>query len=462
MKETKRRICNFSFYDQETIQEELEAQAREGWMLERTGRFFWTYRRTEPRELRFAVTWFPGASEFDPGPTEGELTRLDYCRQDGWELVSRWGVMQILKNENPDAVPIETEPVTQVANLRRVMWKSVLLPRLALAAVLLWNVFLHFSQWRRDPIGTLSDPADLYLPIMLSLAALSSLYEAWFCLHWLRRARRAAEEDGVFLPIRSKPVVSWVFLALSTVLLALYLGSVAAQGPWWLLWLCLTPLIFVAGDGIQRFLKKQGASRHVNFAVSTGSVMLLTMLMIGLLTAVILRGGLGTSRGANAVGTYDFYGHTREIYDDPLPLEIEELANVDAPWSKEAEHHETFLLSTTEYRQYVVLTEERPAFPEDSLEYTVTEVKWDVLVEPIRRAVLNARQDEDYGDFVFTDHYEPIDPAPWHADAAYQLHWSDSVMNSYLLFQGRRIIELQFFWEPTAAQLAAAAEKLAA
>lgn len=111
MKETKRCICNFSFYDQHTIQEKLEDMAQKGWFLEKTGSFLWTYRRGAPKQLRFCVTYFPAASEFDPAPTEGELTKLDYCRQDGWELVARWGGMQIFSSENPDAVPIETEPV---------------------------------------------------------------------------------------------------------------------------------------------------------------------------------------------------------------------------------------------------------------------------------------------------------------------------------------------------------------
>lgn len=460
MKERKRRICNFSFYDQEAIQAELEAQARQGWRLEKTGSFFWTYRRAEPKELRFAVTWFPGASEFDPGPTEGELTRLDYCRQDGWELVSRWGVMQILCSEDPGAVPIETEPLPQVENLRRAMRKNVLLPRLVMAALLAWNVFLRLSQFRRDPIGSLADPAELYLLLMLSLAMLACLWEVLFYFRWSRRARRAAENDGVFLGIKGKPAVSWILLGLSTALLLLYVGSAASLGPWWLLWLCVLPLIFLAGNLVKGTLKKRGAPRRLNLALSTTSVALLTVLLLGLLTAAMIRGGAGPARGTNAVGSYDLYGHTREIYDDPLPLTIEELADVEAPWSKEAEHHETVFLSTAEYRQYAVPTEERRELAEDSLEYSVTEVKWDALVEPLRRAVLHARQDEDYDGFIFTDHYEPVDPGPWRADAAYQLHWSESVMNHYLLFQGRRIVEIQFFWEPTAEQIAAAAEKL--
>jgi len=48
------------------------------------------------------------------------------------------------------------------------------------------------------------------------------------------------------------------------------------------------------------------------------------------------------------------YGRTKEIYDDPLSLEIKDLAKVNEPWSKEADHKETVLLSSTQYRQYSI------------------------------------------------------------------------------------------------------------
>ena len=127
MKEMKRCFCNFSFYDQQAIQEKLEEMAESGWMLEKTGNFMWAYKRIEPKKLRFSVTYFPSASDFDPSPTEGELTKIDFCRQDGWNLVTTWGVMQIFYNEDLDAVPIETEPVMQIENICRSMKKNVLL-----------------------------------------------------------------------------------------------------------------------------------------------------------------------------------------------------------------------------------------------------------------------------------------------------------------------------------------------
>lgn len=460
MKETKRCICNFSFYDQQAIEERLEDMARRGWMLEKTGSFTWTYRRGSPKQLRFCVTYFPAASEFDPGPTEGELTKQDYCRQDGWELVARWGVMQIFSSENPDAVPIETEPVTQVENLRRSMRKNVLLPQAVLCGMLLWNLFLRFSWWRRDPIGELSDPASLYSTFMFAVLTLDCLYEIGFYFHWTRKARRAAEEDGVFLPVRSKPVVSWILIALSALLVLLSYSSQKLPVGLALFLLCGIPAITVIGNFLKRWLRKRGASRNVNRAVSMGAVLLLTFLLLGLMTAAILRGGLRMGSEHTVVGTYELYGRTREICGDPLPLEIEDLADVSARWSKQADHKESFLLSSTEYSQYAVPVDGNDRVDERELEYTVTEVKWDWLYGFVRQAILESRQDEVHGDFVLTDHYEPVDPVPWGADDAYQVNFSDSMLNTWLLFRGNRIVELTFYWEPTPEQLEKAARAL--
>ena len=460
MKNVKRCFCGFSFYDQQAIQEKLEDMAEKGWMLEKTGNFMWTYKRMEPKRLRFSVTYFPGASDFDPGPTDSELTRIDYCRQDGWMPAANWGGIQIFYSENPDAVPIETEPITQVENIRRSMKKSVLLPQAAICVMLLWNLFIRVSQWKRDIVGELSDPVSLYSVLMFGLLVLASLYEIGFYFYWSMKAKTVAQNYGVFLPIQSKPVASWILTAFSA--LFLILAFSASRGPlgFVLLWLCAELFIIIIGYLIKKYLKKRGVSRNVNRVVSISSVVLLTALLLGAVTASIIRGGLHFSSSEAVVGTYELYGRTREIYNDPLPLEIEELSNVHARWSKEANRQETVLLSSTEYRQYAVPVDGNDSVDERELAYTVTDVKWDFLYDFIKQTVLNARQDKIYGDYVFTDHYEPVDASVWNADDAYQLHWSDSVMDTWLLCWGNRIVELKFYWEPTPEQISIAAQKL--
>ena len=89
MKDTKRRLEAFAFFDHTGIQAHLENMAAQGWMVEQPGTYLWRYRRIEPQTLRFAVTYFPAASEFDPDPTEGQQIYEDYCQAAGWHLAAR-------------------------------------------------------------------------------------------------------------------------------------------------------------------------------------------------------------------------------------------------------------------------------------------------------------------------------------------------------------------------------------
>ena len=148
---------------------------------------------------------------------------------------------------------------------------------------------------------------------------------------------------------------------------------------------------------------------------------------------------------------------TWDIYNDPLPLTVEDLTEIDGNWSKEMDHQETGIVAYTEYEQRALFTEPREV---PNLSYTIIDIKATFLRDYIQQAVLNSRQDEVYDDYVFTDHYEPIDPAIWGADEAYQLHWSGSIMNTYLLFWDTRIVEIKFYWEPTTEQITKAAEVL--
>ena len=43
MKELKRRLETFSFYDHTGIEKHLEDMAEKGWLLSKTNRFFWVY-----------------------------------------------------------------------------------------------------------------------------------------------------------------------------------------------------------------------------------------------------------------------------------------------------------------------------------------------------------------------------------------------------------------------------------
>ena len=67
MKHTKREwMPLYSFLDRKRVTDHLADMAARGWMLDRLGTWSWHYRRTEPKQLRFAVTFFAGAGRFSP------------------------------------------------------------------------------------------------------------------------------------------------------------------------------------------------------------------------------------------------------------------------------------------------------------------------------------------------------------------------------------------------------------
>lgn len=456
MREVKRVFTNFSFYDPQTIQKKLEEMAARGWMIRRAGNLFWTFEKIPPQKLRFAVTYFPGASEFDPRPSEKQLDKEAFCAQDGWKLVLRWDAMQIFRNDREDAIPIETDPVPQVENIRRVMKKRVLFTQLFAAAYMLWYLYFQYTQLRRDPADYLSSNFKLFTLPLWGLLFLFSLREVWTYFSWSFRAAKAAE-DGVFLSVRRSKWLDWGLPVLSAVFLLLAFSGGGFNPLYMVCWMGMMGAVFFLANRLMGWMKKMRAPRLVNLAVSCACVMALTLAGVAGIVAATLGGWLPLGEDSRPVGQYEWDGLTMDIYDDPLPLTVEELVEVDARWSKEARLQESLLAAYGQYRQDLLHGQEVRNY---EFSYDIIDIKFPALYGFVRDSLISARQDEVHDDFVFVDHYEPVDPAPWGAEEAWQLHWSDGVLNTYLVCWENRIVEIKFYWTPSKEQIRTAGELL--
>ena len=455
MRAVKHSLANFSFYDQKAIEKKLEQMAAQGWMICKLGNFFWTYARIQPQKLRFSVTYFPGASNFDPHPSEKQLTKEDFCAQDGWRLVLRWGPMQVFCTSRPDPVPIETDPVPQVENIHRTM-KKMLLGQVAILAVILWSLALQIWQLRRDPADYLSSPLHLFSILLWLLLTLSAVLEIWSYFHWWSRAKKAAE-DGLFLSVRPNKWLHWGLVVLAILFLLLALFGTEANMLFMFCWIAAIGLVSFLANRLMERMKKKGVSRRVNLVVSSACVMLLTLAALAGIVTAAIGGWIPLQEARQPVGSYEWKGHTFAIYDDPIPLQVEDLVDVDAQWSKEADRQESILLSYGTYRQDLLLTANTQGY---ELTYAIVDVKFPALYGFLKKSLFNARQDQVQDGFVFVDHFEPIDPSPWNAQEAYQLHWSDGLLDTYLVCWESRIVEIHFYWTPTQAQIQTAAKIL--
>ena len=228
MKHTKREwMPLYSFLDRKRVTDHLADMAARGWMLDRLGTWSWHYRRTEPKQLRFAVTFFAGAGRFSPAPAAGLDTFQDYCAQAGWHRAASSDQVQVFYSEDPAAVPIDTDPAAELENIRRSIGKPMIRNYLALLLLCLLEVAFQCYQIWTDPVDTLASPTALlaataYLPLLVLTLASLLLYRRW---QW--RAE-AAVEAGLPLPdLRSARGLGILVLMWSGLLIAGLFASIS-------------------------------------------------------------------------------------------------------------------------------------------------------------------------------------------------------------------------------------------
>ena len=151
-------------------------------------------------------------------------------------------------------------------------------------------------------------------------------------------------------------------------------------------------------------------------------------------------------------------GWTFSVYHDEMPLYVQELEDVpDVEWSTQADRSRTPLLERTEYDQRPLSDD--PSLPD--LSYTVTRVKVPALYAPLKTWMIQSKKDDVHnGRVVFPNHYVSADAAPWGAQDAYQLCWSDGLLDTYLLFYENTAVEITMLSSPTPEQMAMVGEKL--
>ena len=152
---TKYRMESFALYDYQGVERHLEKMEARGWRLERTG-LFWKYRRVEPRQVHYAVTYIPGLSEFDPVPTREQTQLRELCAAAGWEEAGDWLQMQIFRTEQPDPLPLETEDAVRLDVLRRAGRKSIVQQNIPLILMLLLMLAQNIFRLFWDPVRILS------------------------------------------------------------------------------------------------------------------------------------------------------------------------------------------------------------------------------------------------------------------------------------------------------------------
>lgn len=475
-RQKKQEINLYAYYDHAGIVRHLEDMARQGWQLEKAGSVFWTYRRCKPAELRYAVVYFPKASQYDPEPPEEQREFWELCKATGWELVSSRYQMQIFCNPAADPTPIETDPVVQVENVRAAMKKGAVRGNWCMVFCALLQIWLQFHNVStiRSLLASNTYLFAIFVWIMLLAEAVAGLISYY---RWYKKARTAAREEGVLI---SPSSLKWwrvlelffimIFFAVYTANFFVYrrygMGALTLA----VLGIFYGAVLMLVIHGSRWLMKKKGFSAETNMVLNGCIAVVAGLALMGVLFWATLRiSDVPSLRGHENAETLTSPGypdgdteHTYTVYHDPLPLTVEDLVGetVYKDYSCYREIQGSPLLTEYTYKQEVPFVFSISEQDGPELSYDVYQVGLDSLYNSVKRSFFKDTVYTLHGqiDFVFPHGWVSSDAAPWGALDAYQYHDEDGQpYGSYLLCYDSRFVEISFdAWNaapPTAEQM---------
>ena len=175
--------------------------AAKGWMIERMSNFGWVYHRIDPKPVKFAVSYYPKASEFDPEPTDEQKTFHEFCAHTGWKLACTSAQLQIFYNEQENPTPIETEPVLELQSIHASAKKSFIPSYLLLLLISIMCGGLFVSGMLGDPIGQLASPVKLFTGLCYLVLLILCVVELICYFRWYHKAKKLAEQGEFLKPV---------------------------------------------------------------------------------------------------------------------------------------------------------------------------------------------------------------------------------------------------------------------
>lgn len=461
MKDTKRKLMPFTFYDRSGIERLLEEEAAKGWMLEKTSAAGWIYRRIEPARIHFAVVYFPGATAFDPAPSDAQLRFQDFCEHTGWELISSNIQLQIYCNRNEDPIPIETDPVIELENIHASV-KKTFLPTYVLDLFLgFMQLGLTYQRFSMDPVGTLANTAELLSILFWILLIFSCAAQIFMYYRWHHKAKIAAQ-DGHFLETRGTDRFQ-IFMIISSTLALIFMLLSFGGGSMILIGLLM--VVSIVGCGflltkVSNFFKKRNTTAKTNRLITYGLAILISLIICGVVLWLMVSSVLSSRDRRDEAIPYEHNNWTFYVYQDDIPLRIEDLIETNyTGYSYEMLSDKSSpLLSRYEARQ-------RPrhdALSEPEIHYHIVKVKaaalYDWVVNLMKAELSHGIYYPEDGSY--PEQHPVIDPAPWGADRVYQLCFGEEAQYRYLICYPGYIVEIDLDWEPTADQMQIIAQKL--
>lgn len=442
MKDKKRRIELFSFYDHTNIEKHLEKMAAKGWMIEKIGNTFWHYKKIKPQKLSYSIVYFPKKVDEGIIVSEDRQNFIDMCTSVGWNYVINKDQMHIFCSKDENTTPIETDAQIQIECIHKFAKREIIYNYIATILLIIASfAFTGYQIWK-EPVDTLTEwnPFWIYLyPFLIPFF----LYNIIEYLLWHKKAKAAAKQGEFCETKRLIKIEALCFFPIfSFSILLEFIFHLRSQYILYLIGLVVAAVILIY---LFRFIQKSYSNSKSRRTINTAiGFFLLAGYVAGAIAVFLALPKPYEKVKIEIPYAYGTETHTQTYYvyhDEGAPLNLEEFIQTDKRISKERFDKNVILVEQETWTQF---TDEEDSV---TLRYVITDVHFDSLYERCKNELITENKIYDFTETQVKDL------------SGYETYQS-SGLDSFVFCRDGRIVQIDFDWEPTDEQIAIAAEKL--
>ena len=191
----------------DVLQRKLEKRSEKGWMADYIGVFFIRYKKCEPKKRKVQIVYDPENMEYWRNDSEYTKGLEDYVGSAGWVKACDYFKQKIYYNEDPDAVPIDTDERVRFESIKESMTAFSLVTFIAIIGLLfLGLMFGDGIHWENFPLhGAPAIFVILVIPVTLVVDYI--MYALW-----LRKCEKNLEAGLGLASTEPSHIVSIVML----------------------------------------------------------------------------------------------------------------------------------------------------------------------------------------------------------------------------------------------------------
>lgn len=284
-KDKKTRNFMYQPYECTAVEEYLENMAEKGWLLERISGYFFTFKKIEPKKLKYSVDTFSKISVLDVDDSDIAIDYREYCRAAGWKYICQVGKIQVFYSSDAEnVVPIQTDDEEKFRSIFKSSLYNVFM-NLLVAVLFGFNLYLQFFQGTLE--YQLTSNLSLFSGVMiLSVIAMNLTSVVSFFL-WVIRSK-VRERNGEFIPynnykqLKRKNCLNKIYIGIAIIILMFVAAStndilsiisvMASIG--------LTSIFGVVF--IKKFINRKKYSKAAKFAISAIGILITIIVTINI------------------------------------------------------------------------------------------------------------------------------------------------------------------------------------